>query len=472
MAKEFKYIAIARKIYSDYCLQLNVGDRLPTTLEICDIYNTSEITAKKAFSLLAEEGFIKRAPRKGTVLAKKDPQSSFVSGQQTTLDVLCIDGGNLPEVMDKITAGYCSSHGNVNFNIQLVKENDLKRFFLRNTPDLTVASGICIREFMSDPKTASNLLSLDDLQGLQFNEGMYLPQVLGSCRDNSGIKAFPLNVSTVLSFINTEYPELDEKLFDSPMNFARFREILTQCRPNANSEFPYPFYIFYSRNRWPIVVKNFGGDVFSEDGRRCLLDQKPAIEALKYLIDIIFRDNLCFPSAIVEGFECINGAYNLFKYNTFLCTWGTFGMCHTQYATKTKIAPLPCEQKPFTPLLTTGVLVNRKTKSKEAVRDFLNYLQLFENQQIITDMSDGFSCQKSIAKQLSATKAREISGFENFISSLEYAEPLFKTPRFSLIQMIHQMLYPVWLGIRPVEQTCRETAAIINKMLSEDFDSL
>jgi hypothetical protein len=34
------------------------------------------------------------------------------------------------------------------------------------------------------------------------------------------------------------------------------------------------------------------------------------------------------------------------------------------------------------------------------------------------------------------------------------------------------MLYPVWLGIRPVEQTCRETAAIINKMLSEDFDSL
>jgi ABC-type glycerol-3-phosphate transport system substrate-binding protein len=472
--KEFKYVAIARKIFNDFCVKLEAGDKLPTTLEVCKIYNTSEITVKKAFAMLSEQGIVKRVPRRGTVLCEKCSEGFFASGRETVINVQCIDSAHwrLGPALENIAAKYRVSNPSVRFNFIYEMESNFKKRFLKSSPDLVFSNMIIAREFMTDHKVEPRLESLEDLGGFMLDENIFLDGILKYCRNANGTKFLPLLFSTVMKYVNPNYPDLDVSLFERQMSFTEFRELLMNCRPGSNSEFPYPFYLFYSRNRWPVVAKAFGGEIFSPDGRECLLNTEPVKDALKYLIDIIFRDRLCFPTAIVEDPMFVQSAYNLFKYDSFLCTWGTYSMSQEEYSSRITISHLPYGKKRFTPLLLNVAMINRLGSNKEAVRDFLNYLQLFENQIYLSEQSDGFSCQKGIANMIVKSKNSRFHGFERFIESLEYAEPMFMTPRFAVVERLMHELYPVWLGMVPVEKACPRIASEINKMLSDGFDYL
>ena len=463
MAKEFKYIKIANAICTNICKGLQVGDRLPTTQEICSLYDVSEITIKKALTFLAEQGIVKRAPRRGTILCKKiDAKSFLVKKNVTILNVLSIQDWKFASAIQKIAENYNKENPDVKLKFIEKHEANYRDTVVKDNFDLILANTLAMREFITDEELKDKFQPVEKLKNFSVDAEKYFNNILKWCRNDEGLMALPLTFSTIMTFVNKNYPGLDADEMAHDMTFDEFREFLTTHQPGLDAEFPYPFYIFYSWNRWPIVLKSFGGSLFSEDGQRCLLDSDETIAALSYLREIIFKRKLCFPFAMVQDARSINGAYDLFRFQSFLCTWGSFAMTQKQYAENVMITHLPYAKKRTTHLQLACLMVGKNTENHNVISDFLNYTQLEKNQRLLCDDTEGFSCHKDTGSAFIAEKSKNIDGIGRFIESLEYAEPLHKNARFDDISFIQESLYPMWVGMQPIKETCIATAAAVN----------
>ena len=468
MAKQFKYISTANAICADICTNLAIGERLPATLEICSRYDVSEITIKKALTFLAEQGIVKRAPRRGTVLCRKiDPESTPVQKSKTVVNVLAIKGWKFADAIKGIAENFCRENPGIKFIFTDQHEADYRSTLQKKDFDIVLANTLNMRELISSEDLKAKFRPLNNLKNFAVKPDEYFPNTLKWCEDQGDLLALPLTFSTIMTFINKNYPGLNPQDISHDMTVDEFKEFLLSHQPDANAEFPYPFYIFYSWNRWPIVLRSFGGSLFSEDGKHCLLDSPETTAALSYLREIIFKHKLCFPFATVQDARSINGAYDLFRFQSFLCTWGSFEMTHRKYAKNVMITHLPYAKKRTTHLQLACLMVSKNTGEESTISDFLNYIRQPENQQLLCSNTEGVSCLKNIGTKYIYEQAKVIDGLERFIESLEYAEPLHQHARFEDISYIQESLYPVWMGIQPIKETCAATAATVNKRIKK-----
>ena len=468
MAKEFKYITTANSICSEICKDLQPGDRLPTTQEICSLYDVSEITIKKALTFLAEKGIVKRAPRRGTILCQKINSKSFaVKKTVTILNILAIQHWKFAEAIKKLADDFNKKNLEIKINFVEKHEENYREAIQNGDFDMILANSLTMREFISDDRLKDKFVPLDKIKTLKFTPESYFNNILKWCTASNGLMALPLTFSTVMTFVNKRYPGLNPDDMAHDMTYEEFREFLLNHQPGPESEFPYPFYIFYSWNRWPIVLKSFGGSLFSDDGKRCLLDSEETIAALSYLREIIFKQKLCFPFAMVQDARSIDGAYDLFRFQSFLCTWGSFAMTHKRYSDNVMISHLSYAKKRTTHLQLACVLLSADSNNKNAVCDFLNYCLEDKNQKFLCESTEGISCNKKVGMEYINEKSREIDGIGRFIESLEYAEPLHQHARYEDIAFIQESLYPVWVGMQPIRETCIATAKAVNKRIKE-----
>ena len=63
LVKKPKYVNLCEQIVGQLLPRMSVGDKLPSTPELCDRYGISEITVNRALGLLAEQGVINRIQR-------------------------------------------------------------------------------------------------------------------------------------------------------------------------------------------------------------------------------------------------------------------------------------------------------------------------------------------------------------------------------------------------------------------------
>lgn len=78
---EMKVIPLYQQIFDDFRLKIirgewKAGDPLPSQLELASLYNTSEMTIRKALTLLTEQGLIYRIRKKGSFIGTK-PQAAL-----------------------------------------------------------------------------------------------------------------------------------------------------------------------------------------------------------------------------------------------------------------------------------------------------------------------------------------------------------------------------------------------------------
>ena len=74
---ETNYQPLYRRIYNDIRAQivnghLKVGDKVPTEFELMDKYSVSRITTARALKELANDGFIQRTRKNGSVVTQYD----------------------------------------------------------------------------------------------------------------------------------------------------------------------------------------------------------------------------------------------------------------------------------------------------------------------------------------------------------------------------------------------------------------
>ncbi|OGV49160.1 MAG: hypothetical protein A2017_08215 [Lentisphaerae bacterium GWF2_44_16] len=457
-----KYIETADKILEDIIKNKKVGDKLDASEALCKKYAVSEITVKKAMQLLAERKIVLRKPKAGTVVIDNQEAKSFnIMSSKKVIRILTIRDWNFSNAIKGICHKYSKYNEDVSFDIDdELPSFDTSKIYEKADTDIFLVNTWLMREIVTGERV-KNFLPFDEIPGLWYEASDSFEEVTKWCTADSKLMCMPISFTTVLTCINRDKKNaLPVSRFEN-MKLDEFKDILIKSK-GADGDI-YPFYVNTTMNRWPLTMKSLGGELFSKDGKKCLLDSNECVKAINFMLDLMYNSKCCPPVTFSE--EMSRGMRDIFKCGKFTYAWNSGAAMNGNYDFNIAFAPLPYEKRRASHLLIEGLMVNRATDKLDTIRDFLNFIQLYENRKFISDNSDGISCNRAMAGIYTEEMNKKYEGFNHFIKSLEYAEPLVRVPENSLIKKISEKLYPVWLGVESAKAACRSISAEINEDL-------
>ncbi len=471
--RQFKYIVTAEKILEEYCNKLHPGDLLPHPAELCEHYNVSMITINKALALLVERGIIKRTPRKGTeLLAPVSGVQTQISEKKTILKILTLEKNNwsFAQYIEGMLQKYCNKNRKAGYMIIEKSIRDYRDAVGQDDYDIVMTGIWTMREFITDPELNKLFRPLNDMPNLWFDREYYISHVLRWCGLKDRLLALPMNFTTVLSQYNLSYPGIDQEKISEQLTFKQFTRLLQDSvqEPSMHSIASYPFFLRFTMNTWPILIRRFGGRIMSDDGSRCLLGSPEVIEAIRYLVELIFYQKLCLPI----GIAAIKPGYDLFNLGKFLCTWQSSKHDFSKSPFKTQLAPLPhASGKKENPIWIESLMFPESGKNAALAIDFVNFLQLPQHQEEIRNTCDMLPPQRGPLKKHIKKMEKLVPGFEFYADGLDKAEPLIPFPRYRVMGIIHEKMYPTWLGLETPEESCGKIAEEINAILEKSISS-
>jgi len=466
-AKSAKYVTVANRIAKEYCGALAIGERLPRTAQLCDAYDVSHMTMQKALQCLVKKGLVTRVPRRGTLVARPVSLSSGpVRKTSRVLHVLIPHRWRSGQAMKALMERFAERDPGTSFEFTDVSADQWPEAAAQHRADLIFANEWQIQWFLRSPELREQVLPLRETPGLLLNEESWFPQVTKWCRDEEGrLMCLPVNFSPVVHCTNLSYPG-GASGFNSDCSMDAFAAQLTERKVTQDGVQFYPLLFDNSANRWPIWVRAFGGEVFSSDGRQCLLDQPEAIEALSFVVRLLHKDRAgALP--VAHGDDWLHGR-NIFATARFLSSWVTYSFVHHGLPFPVQLGSLPHGRRRASHLRIDGLLIGRHCAHRAAVREFIHFLMLPENQLFLSENSDGFSCHRDFGALFAERMERRYPGFGWFLRSLDFAEPCMPSAPKKALQRINSALGLVWMGIEPPEKACPALAREVNLMLREN----
>jgi len=462
----FKYQEIIRNLETEVFPKLSPGSLLPAERELCVRYAVSDITVKKALSMLAHERRVKRVPGKGTIYSPEHRmQVSVVSMRppRTVLKVLTLSGWDSADLLEKICQEFTARNPEIEFEFYRASS----AYFAESSPadyDLIHGNTWMIREYLTSPDRDRLLLPLEELPGFYIDEPMYFPECLDWCRVEDELYCLPLGISPVIAMFNMDYPVFKRLPLPDCETFSEFVNLLYRLRYQRPGEGNYyPFLLETSENRWPCFIKMQGGRLFDAVTRRCLFDSEPTVAAFR-MVQQLIKDKVV-PGLQLGWDLSIN---ELFLTGNIGCMFGTFKHLRSNVTSGRRVQyrMLPQSNTRCSHLLIEGILVNRRVQHPEVIGRLFNYFQTSAAQLAICRQADTFSAQKELARlYLESLAAREPSAV-NLFQQVQYAEPVIPMPRNTGLKTINGMLSKIWMGLDSVENVCQEITETINGKLA------
>ena len=461
--KMFKYQEIISRLETEIFPKLTPGSLLPGEKELCSRYDVSDITVKKALSLLAQDRRVKRVPGKGTIFyPERQMQMSLVSVRppRKVFKVLTLSGWDSADLLEKMCREFTARNPEIEFEFYRASS----MYFVESSPvdyDLIHANTWMIREYLTSPEYQDVLYPLNELPGLYLDESIYFDECLKWCRQDQKLYCLPLGISPVIAMFNMDYPILKRIPLPECDTFEEFRNLLYRLRYQRPGEGNYyPFLLETSENRWPCFVKMQGGRLFDAVSNHCLFDYEPTMAALQTVQQLI-------QDKVVPGMQLgLDLALNdLFSTGNIGCLWGTFKHLRGNILNGRRVQyrKLPQSETRCSHLLIEGLLVNRQVRNPEMLGQLLNYFQTSAAQLECCREADTFSAQKELAQlYLENLAVREPSAI-NLFEQIKYAEPVVPMPRNIGLKTMNGMLSKLWMGLDSVENVCQEITETINR---------
>lgn len=104
---------------------LKEDDRLGSEQDISREYNVSRITVRKAFEILADEGYVTKRQGIGTFVSAKKV-NNFNEGQARGFTEMCMQDGNVPS-SELISVGWVSNVPSISRHLQVPEEDSVLR---------------------------------------------------------------------------------------------------------------------------------------------------------------------------------------------------------------------------------------------------------------------------------------------------------------------------------------------------------
>jgi multiple sugar transport system substrate-binding protein len=221
-------------------------------------------------------------------------------------------------------------------------------------------------------------------------------------------------------------------------------------------------------------IYSFGGEVFSDDGQQCLLDEPQSVAALQSIVDVMSAGYAPQPSTYEQEGQDPFSIFAAGRAGMWIGSgrWSAFdleGVEDLNWA----IAPRPNgPDHPRSNFFHLAMYaITSASNDKSDAWEFLKYMvseegitQAFENMQ-------GIPSRPSLAEDPEITDTKiveEHNAFEPFIESLPTVRPApFLSNFFEVDDAIANGLDPIWRGEAEVQSTATEVCQRVDELLAE-----
>jgi len=462
-----KYIDLANRVLRDFGPAGKAGQKLPAASVLCKRYQVSYATMHRALQTLADRQLLRRASRRGTVLtAKALTAAPTITRARRKLRIVSAFNARVNAALLELLQKFGARRQNLQVELTELGQAELEtRADVLESADLLFVNEWMVRQYLTDPRYFHAFLPLEELPEFDWDPAACVPAAVRACRTPAGrLLALPVNASPVVSCQNLDYSSKARE-FSPDCALDEFVRRLRRHQSKGAGYRSYPMILSPNMNRWPIFVRMFGGELFTEDGRRCLLDQPAAIRAIEFLADLGHVQHLCcLPLSLKANLG------DLFDYGHFLTTWVTRSFLHFRRNFQLGFTSLPHGVRRTTHLRLDACMIPRAVEQPALVRDWLHFLLLPDNQLFLSERADAFACHRKTGAMFCRRMERKIPGFDVFLNELEHADPVVAAPRQSVIEHVYSRMQLVWLGVEPPAQACRRMAAEATRLLAAGLE--
>ena len=149
---------------------------------------------------------------------------------------------------------------------------------------------------------------------------------------------------------------------------------------------------------WPLLVRQFGGRIFTEDGTRCILDSPEAVAGVQLFHDLIYKYGV-MPSPVEEAAMATAGGWGTGTITQFgaskaaMALGGRWWLCTLRGYDGLKLAAVeaPHAKNRLFRGYGRATLVNRNSPRKEQALKFLLYLAKKDYNELINEQADALS---------------------------------------------------------------------------------
>jgi multiple sugar transport system substrate-binding protein len=222
-------------------------------------------------------------------------------------------------------------------------------------------------------------------------------------------------------------------------------------------------------NRWPAWVWGNGGDIFTPDMKRCVMDTPESIGGLRFYVDLSRTEKVSpLPSdSMGQGDEDMFVARNAaiiadsrYAYKKFL---GGKGLSF-----KWDLAPMPKGRELATTFIWGGNCIFRDTPYPEESWEFLKFLSGEVGAAINLEAGNGLPAYREATEHAVRERIVPNAPLRDtlFLDAIEYGRQAPFPPQFAEFSTAMQGLSDAYLGLVTVEEACKRFAREVNETLS------
>ena len=308
----------------------------------------------------------------------------------------------------------------------------------------------------------------------QFKAGDYFDTVIAEYKANGKQLGLPLLWGAYVIYYNkAAFDQAGRKPPDDTWTWDTFLEAAKALTKPATDPVAMGNYGFELRNHfnvWMSWVWNNGGDLFSQDGLKCVFDSAEAIEAMQYVVDLMHRYKVAPTAKELADRNLGSNAFGTGKVAMVSNAIYYLPTYRQSDVSDWDIAPVPKGKKGrWTANPTSGLVMWKGTKSPDAAWTYMRHLISEPSARTyITEGMNGMPVNKAAA-HLILQDARPPKNKQLFFDAFKYAKPAFTSPYGnSAWNVLSAEMKPMWDAGEPASKVLKEAVAKTNAQMQND----
>jgi multiple sugar transport system substrate-binding protein len=319
------------------------------------------------------------------------------------------------------------------------------------------------------------LLPLDQLlaQDREIGTSSFYPQLLDGMRYNGKLLGLPTDFSPIVILYNRDLFDRFGVAHPAPDwttdDFLDTCKRLTKDTDGDGHTDVYGFSTIDSYNRWPAWVWNNGGRIFSEDGKRCLMDITESVEGFRLYVDLSRKHKVAPTPGQMMGQE----QADLFASQAVAMIAESRYVYKRLIATRTMpfrwdVAPMPQRRQRATTFIWGGNCILKSTKHPHQAWELVKFLSGPAGAAINMQAGNALPAHRQAA--MAEVERPHLKGMpahdRYFLNAIEYGHSADFPPQLAEFTEAMTFLRDAFLGIRSVEDACQRFTAEVNAAMT------
>lgn len=452
---DFAYIRLSKELkHSILKGTLKPGDMIPSENALCELYEISRSSVRKALAELVEEGLIYKVAGKGNFVSDQLAHSSRVQTLKVGVYVPGLELNKILKALDIFEQQYPL------IKVQPVRISSIGGY-QQTVGDLAAEGGLDL--FMVTEDHFRNFRPEADLVDLKpflppgwKTERDSYPQVFEAFRAGKGLYAMPVVFSPVVMCYNkelfdragVEYPHAGWTWADLVESAAR----LTVDRGGAANQ--YGFCFSSSLNRWPIWLMQNGASVKGTRSAAPAVHTPRVEEAVQFAADLMYKHGV----SPVYGNGMDHAAEDLFVRGRAAMVLTTYFYMNDFFSLDFPwdVAEPPHGREQATILLTLGIGVSARSRKPELAQSLVRYFLQESTQQFLKQEGCSIPVLKRVAEsRTSFNPSIHPAGYFAFQQSMPYAHLLDTLGDRKHLRVLDRELALFWANMEPAAATLK-----------------